>query len=306
MNMNISSCVGFQLALLPTVYGVELCVALAGNALALWLLVSRERRDWHPGAVLSCNLAVSDLLYVLTLPLLIVYYALEKHWTFGNPLCKIERFLFACNLYVSILFITGISVHRGVALAYPFFSRHYVSTSRAKAACAVAWLAVAAVCAPVLGFASTCEEVRGNSTKTQCVAYCAGTSALGDQRAHFLYVVLLGVLGCLVPFLVTFASYCVVVWVVWKNANISQLEKRKIALMVGSVVVLYALSFVPYHVFQSYNLYLKLHGMFVCWVYDAYQVSKVLAALNMCLHPLLYMALFDSIRVVFCGKGPET
>ncbi|XP_030195193.1 P2Y purinoceptor 11 isoform X1 [Gadus morhua] len=297
-------CVKFQLALLPSVYAIELCVALAGNLFAIWLLLSRERKNWHTGVVLSCNLAVSDLLYVLTLPLLIDYYRLDKHWNFGNVFCKIERFMFACNLYVSIFFIMGISVNRCVALAYPFFTRSQVTPSRAKVASAIIWLVVASFSSPVLKFASTCPAGGSNNT-IECVAYCG--SDHGDQRSHFYYVVWLGVLGCFVPFLVTFASYCVVIWVVWKNTNISRLDKQKIALMVISVVVLYALSFVPYHVFQSYNLYLKIFypGRIYCWVYDAYQVSKVLAALNMCLHPLLYMAVFDSIRVVFCGKNQD-
>ncbi|CAL8273594.1 unnamed protein product [Lota lota] len=294
-------CEAFQLALLPSVYAIELCVALAGNLFALWLLLSRERRNWHTGVVLSCNLAVSDLLYVLTLPLLIVYYKLDKHWIFGDVMCKIERFMFACNLYVSIFFIMVISVNRCVALAYPFFTRSHVSPSRAKAVSVIIWLVVASFSSPVLQFASTCPV--GFSNKTECVAHCS--QVRGDERSHFCYVVLLSVLGCFLPFLVTFASYCVVIWVVWKNPNISRLEKQKIALMVISVVVLYALSFVPYHVFQSYNRYLKIYhpGVVVCWVYDAYQVSKVMAALNMCLHPLLYMAVFDSIRVVCCGKN---
>ena len=297
------SCKRFQLALLPSVYSVELCIALAGNLFALWLLLSRERKNWHTGVVLSCNLAVSDLLYVLTLPLLIDYYRHEKHWNFGNAMCKIERFMFACNLYVSIFFIMAISVNRSVALAYPFFTRHHVTPSRAKAASVVIWLVVASYTSPVLKFASTCP-LRG-SNQTQCDASCGSDGA--GLRSHFYYVVWLGALGCLVPFLVTFASYCVVIWVVWKNTNISRLDKQKIALMVISVVVLYAVSFVPYHVFQSYNLYLRIFhpDEFVCWVYEAYQVSKVLAALNMCLHPILYMAVFDSIRVVFCGKNQE-
>lgn len=36
-----------------------------------------------------------------------------------------------------------------------------------------------------------------------------------------------------------------------------------------------------------------------------YQVSKGLASVNMCIHPILYMALVDSIRVACCGKRLE-
>lgn len=121
-----------------------------------------------------------------------------------------------------------------------------------------------------------------------------------------MYKIFLAVFGCLVPLLVTFTSYFVVIRVVWKNVNITTLDKHKVALLVTSVLVLYTVSFVPYHIFQIYYLYLNhLGGNSPCWAYDMYQVTKGLAALNMCIHPVLYMAVFDSIRVACCGKRLE-
>lgn len=292
-----SSCEKFQMGLLPSMYGILFCVALAGNLFGLWLLGTRERRNWHTGVVFSCNLAISDLLYVLTLPLLIVYYVQEKNWEFGTTVCKIERFLFTCNLYASIFFIMCISVNRCVAIVYPFFTRSYVRPAHAKVVSVMIWVLVTAISSPVLKFASTCP---GPKNTSMCVSYCNTT----QEHSHFIYKVFLTVFGCSIPFLVTFCSYCQLFCVVWKNANITKLEKRKVALMVISVIVLYALSFVPYHAFQTYHLYLRINypNDFLCPVYNAYQVSKGLATLNMCIHPLLYMAVFDNIGVVCCGK----
>ncbi|XP_064867000.1 suppressor of SWI4 1 homolog [Oncorhynchus nerka] len=299
-----SSCHGdkFQVQLLPSMYGVEFCVALVGNLFALRLLATRERNNWHTGVVLSCNLAISDLLYVLTLPLLIVYYMQDKNWLFGVAVCKIERFLFTCNLYVSIYFIMCISVNRYVAIVYPFFSRNHVNPDKAKAASVVIWIFVTAISSPVLKFASTCPE---GINKTRCVSYSYCTNSDAVAYTHLFYKFFLSVVGCFIPFLVTFASYCAVLRVVWRNVNITSLEKRKVALMVFAVVVLYAISFVPYHLLQSYYFYQKVDELgSVCdWVYKAYQVSKGLATLNMCIHPLLYMAVFDNIRVACCGRS---
>ncbi|XP_037647545.1 uncharacterized protein LOC119501312 [Sebastes umbrosus] len=292
------TCDTFQEHLLPSMYGVEFIVALTGNLFALWLLVVRERRNWHTGVVLSCNLAISDLLYVLTLPLLIVYYSLGKHWLFGSAVCKIERFLFTCNLYVSIFFIMAISVNRCVALAYPFFTRSYVKPAHAKAVSVIIWMVVGLMSCPVLKFASVCNK----HNKTECWSfYCKE-----DESPYFNYNLFLAVFGCLVPFLVTLSSYCVVISIVWKNVSVTTLEKRRVALLVSSVLVLYAISFVPYHVFKIYHLYRKVYpSNSDCWAYNMYQVSKGLATLNMCIHPLLYMAVFDSIRVACCGKSTE-
>ncbi|TRY83752.1 hypothetical protein DNTS_003965 [Danionella cerebrum] len=294
---NSSTCDShFQILLLPPMYGIEMIVALAGNIFALCLLVTRERQNWHTGVVFSCNLAISDVLYVLTLPLLIIYYIKEKNWTFGDAGCKTERFLFSCNLYVSIFFIMCISVNRYLAIVFPFFTRSYVHPKHAKMASVLVWFIVIIISLPVFHFAGT-QTLESKSTL--CVSCQEKTLAV----SHFKYTLFLLVVGCMVPLVVTFASYFGVIWTVLQNQNLTVLEKKKVALMVALVCVLYATSFVPYHVLQTWHVYLKSMGIRKCWVYDSYQVSKGLATLNMCLHPLLYMAVFDSICTVCCGRG---
>lgn len=290
-------CEKFQLALLPSVYGVVFILALVGNLLALWLLVVRKGRNWHTGVVLSCNLAVSDLLYVLTLPLLIIYYSWEKNWMFGDALCKIEKFLFTYNLYVSIFFIMAISVNRCVALKWPFFTRTYVKPAQVKAVSVLIWIVVGAISCPVLNFSSVCVS----SNRTRCVSFCDYNQE--GESIHFKYKIFLSVFGCFVPFVVTFTSYCVVIRVVWRNANISTTEKRKVGLMVASVLLLYAISFLPYNILMIYHLCQKMKDKSNCLVFDMYQVSKGLAALNMCIHPLLYMAVIDSMSLICCRRS---
>ncbi len=297
MNSSFLCNTTFQIRLLPPMYSIEMCVALVGNIFALWLLLTRERQNWHTGVVFSCNLAICDILYVLTLPLLIVYYANEKQWSFGDAMCKLERFLFSCNLYGSIFFIMCISVNRYIAIVFPFFTRSYVRPKHAKIASMLTWFIVIIASSPVLKFAGT--EVIENLTL--CVSCYDKTLRI----SHFKYTLFLLVVGCMIPFLVTFASYLGVIWAVLKNKNITLLEKRKVALMVALVCILYATSFVPYHFLQTYYNYLKSISSMKCWVYNSYQVSKGLATLNMCLHPLLYMAVFDSMRTACCGKSSD-
>ncbi|KAL2101553.1 hypothetical protein ACEWY4_003314 [Coilia grayii] len=290
----------FQIQLLPPLYGVEFFLALVGNVFALCLLIIKERKNWHTGVVFSFNLAICDILYILTLPLLIAYYAKHKEWTFGRAACKIERFLFTCNLHGSLFFIMAISVNRWVAIVYPFFTRNHVRPRHAKIVSVLIWVAVIVLSSPVLGMANTCPKI-STSEKYFCMSVCNQT----NERSHFNYKVSLAVIGCLIPLLVTFSSYVSLIWVIYKNANITLLEKRKVALMVGSVLVLYIISFVPYHILQLTFLYTKLYNIQLKGVYNAYQISKGLVTLNMCIHPILYMAVFDSIRVACCGKTSD-
>ncbi|XP_046690781.1 P2Y purinoceptor 11-like [Silurus meridionalis] len=283
----------FTKELLPPIYGVEMCVALMGNILALYLIVTKERKNWHTGVVFSCNLVISDILYALTLPLLIVYYWKGRIWGFGNAMCKIERFLFTCNLYVSIYFIMCISVNRYLAIVHPFFTRNHIRPKHAKIISLLVWILVAGLSSPILYYSGV--------KKNRCSLFADSE----HEYKKFAYRVFLAVIACLIPFLATFASYIGVIWVVFKNENITLLEKKKVALMVGLVCALYSISFVPYHVLQIWHFKLKAEknqNYYVCY---GYQVSKALACVNMCLHPILYMAVFDSIMAVCCRRSSD-
>ncbi|XP_053469344.1 P2Y purinoceptor 11-like [Ictalurus furcatus] len=291
-NWNWSCNSTFQKEVLPPIYSVEMCVALMGNILALWLLVTKEKKNWHTGVVFSCNLVISDIFYALTLPLLIDNYSRNRQWIFGDAVCKIERFLFTCNLYVSIYFIMCISVNRYLAIVHPFFTHKHIRPKHAKIISVFVWIFVASISSPLLYFSGV--------NRDRCFIF-----ANLDKKSSLksTYRVFMVVIGCLVPFLVTFASYFGVLWVVFKNANITSLEKKKVALIVGLVCVLYTVSFVPYHILQIVSFKLREEGKTNCYVRNGYQVSKALACLNMCLHPILYMAVFDSIRAMCCRRS---
>ncbi|XP_046691244.1 P2Y purinoceptor 11-like [Silurus meridionalis] len=295
MNNSSSICNGaFQTALLSPVYSVEMCVALLGNIMALWLLVTKERRNWHMGVVFSCNLVISDIFYALSLPLQIDYYSRGRIWKFGNFVCKIENFLFRCNLYASIYFIMCISVHRYLSIVHPFFTRNHIFPKHAKIISVFVWIFVTSISSPILFYSIVKDDK------------CYFFSNQHNKLILYIYMMFMAVIGCFVPFVVTFASYVGVISAVFKNAKITTLQKRKVALIVGSGCVLYAVFFVPYHILQIWIASLPKGDTSKCNKFFAYQVSKTLAYLNMCLHPILYMAVFDSIRAMCCKKVSQS
>nr|XP_021157040.1 suppressor of SWI4 1 homolog [Columba livia] len=151
----------------------------------------------HPeiqGSVYSFHLALSGLLYSLSLLFLAAYYYPPKDWRYGAALCKLERFLFNCNLYGGTFFLACISLNRFLAIVHPLRTR----------------------------------------------------GRLHRRGAHAL------------TFLLTAACYAAVLRTVWRNRHLGPVEKRKVGLLVGAGMALYAFSYLPYHVFRNLNLRRRL------------------------------------------------
>ncbi|XP_035169899.1 uncharacterized protein LOC118159424, partial [Oxyura jamaicensis] len=261
--------------------------ALLGNAFAVFRLA--RRRSWPAPAVYSFHLAVSGALYSLSLPALAAYYRPPKRWSYGAALCKLERFLFNCNLYGSIFFVACIGLNRYLGIVHPLRLRGRLRSRHAQALSAAVWGLAAGLAAPTLVFA----EVREEGGTVECLG-----SAARERLPRFIpYSLLLAALGCALPFLLTAFCYGAVARVVFRNPGLSPLEKRKIGALAGASVALYAFSYLPYHVFRNLNLWRRRlrPPLEDCGVsralHAAAQLGKVLVNFNICLHPLLYAAL---------------
>ncbi|KAM8974731.1 P2Y purinoceptor 11 [Pelodytes ibericus] len=281
----------FQTKFLAPVYGVEFVLAVLGNGFAIWLLCLGGSKNRHTGIIFSLNLAVSDLSYALSLPLLVAYYAMDKSWVFGAGLCKIERFLFNCNLYGSIFFITCISANRCLGVVYPLHVRGRVEGKHAKIISVAVWVVVAVISAPVFVFSKLEATAQGHE--------CLGTAVDGQLRSYMPYSLFLAVFGCGLPFVITLFSYIGIAHAVWKSHGLEAWEKRKVVTMVCVVIALYSISFLPYHILRNLNLQNRISKPDCRWslrIHSAFQVAKALVGLNPCIHPLLYTAVMDNVR----------
>ncbi|KAG7265396.1 hypothetical protein CRUP_027678 [Coryphaenoides rupestris] len=129
-------------------YGVEFCLGFPGNLLVVlcyvfWL------PQWRSINVYLFNLAVSDLLFLCTLPRLCYLYA-NGHLETNPYICVINRYLLHVNLYSSILFMVWVSMDRMLFITYPFRNHYLLTTRAALAVSGLSWLAVNAQVAPLV------------------------------------------------------------------------------------------------------------------------------------------------------------
>uniref|UniRef100_A0AAZ1XUT5 G-protein coupled receptors family 1 profile domain-containing protein n=1 Tax=Oreochromis aureus TaxID=47969 RepID=A0AAZ1XUT5_OREAU len=122
------------------VFGCIMVIGLPLNAVALWILCRRHSLK-SPNAVFMVNLALSDLLVIISLPMRIYFHA-TREWPLNNMGCLIITMLFRNNIRSSAFFITFISVDRLLAVVYPLRSRHLRTSSNAWKGAAMVWLFV--------------------------------------------------------------------------------------------------------------------------------------------------------------------
>lgn len=275
----------FKYILLPVSYGIVFVVGLCLNLLALYVFIFRIK-TWNAATTYMFNLAMSDTLYVVSLPLLVYYYAMADNWPFGVGLCKIVRFLFYTNLYGSILFLLCLSIHRFLGICFPLKSLEWGQVRYARWVSGIVWVVVIACQAPVLYFVTTsprCDSIT-----------CHDTSAKDLFGEFVIYSTVMLVLMFCIPFLIIIVCYCMMARKLLKpihGTTRMSPSKKKSVKMIIIVLVVFIVCFLPFHITRTLYYYFRTCDL-SCETLNAinlaYKITRPLASTNSCLDPILY------------------
>ncbi|XP_041838694.1 prostaglandin D2 receptor 2-like [Melanotaenia boesemani] len=142
------------------VHGLVSCLGILENALIIWV-VGFRLRNRTVASVWVLNLAMSDFLATLTLPLFTIYLHSSHSWELGNPLCKAKSSIFFLNMFVSAFLLAAISLDRLLLVVKPVWSQNHRSVAGAWKVCALGWLWAALNTAPYSLFRSVVEKRDG-------------------------------------------------------------------------------------------------------------------------------------------------
>ncbi|KAI2656435.1 Lysophosphatidic acid receptor 4 [Labeo rohita] len=257
------------------VYGLVLAVGLPLNTLSLWILL-RSHGFRSPCAVLMVNLAVSDMLLALSLPLRVYYYA-TLHWPFGPATCTAAIMLFRVNIRTSSIFITLISVDRLIALVFPLRSRSLRTSACALKCCAVVWIIVTSLCIPEIRKMYSSLK---NCSNIPCFEFRVPSSnsyIVSVSQAVFLLMLLL----------VNIVSTVVVIIVLRKrpSTGAAKVNNKMNVILIFVVNMLVFMTF-----FLPFTLQLLMYND----NQGRIRALICLASVNCCLDPLIYYFSLDS------------
>ncbi|XP_064184402.1 putative P2Y purinoceptor 10 [Anguilla rostrata] len=272
---------------------------LLGNSIALWVLC-RFIRKKTKAIIFMINLAVADLLHVLSLPLRIYYY-FNHTWPFGHFMCMFCFYLKYLNMYASIVFLVCISIQRCAFLARPFCAKKWKRRYDVRISAAV-WLMVGLCCSPFI-------LMRKNQSRDSSSCF----KDLPTKKLSLnLYVPMIAageLLGFVLPIIIiSFCSYYIT-RLLHRACPAQQAtsDKHKALRMVLVCTGVFLFCFAPYHInFLLYQLVSQdviTHCPLRLVVLHFHPISLCMASLSCCLNPLIYYFLTTEFREQLSRHG---
>ncbi|XP_041744672.1 P2Y purinoceptor 1-like [Coregonus clupeaformis] len=297
--LNITICeeidLSFTRRFLPAVFVLVFVVGTFANFFGLKTVCTSWKKIGSIN-IFILNLGIADLLYLFTLPFLVVYYALNSKWIFGQTFCKITRFCFNLNLYCSIGFLTCISIYRYLGIVHPMKVMGKINTRHSVAISFLVWILVFIQILPDMFF----DKTAPNSSDA-----CFDSTADHLIKDYLPYSIGWSVTGFVIPLLIILACYGHIVVVLATKANVNTLLKQRCLKLIIILTVLFSICFIPYHVLRNLNLkirILKMEGTCNASfddIYVAHQISRGLACLNSAINPLIYLVGNDDFLLRF-------
>ncbi|KFU90693.1 Cysteinyl leukotriene receptor 2, partial [Chaetura pelagica] len=280
---------GFKQVIYPIMYLSIFFLGTVGNGLSIYVFFQPLKRKTSVNIYLQ-NLAVSDLLFVITLPFRATYFLLGSHWIFGDIICRIMTYTLYVNMYGSIYFLTVLSVVRFIAIVYPFKHWKITNMKYARIICTAIWVFVLAACSPLLG-----KEMAGYRNPAKCL----------DLHPSSTFRVLLMnsfalIMGFILPFCTIIVCYIFAIKTLLKSMTLQRKKPvchKKALSTIIITLILFLICFLPYHVLRTAHLMYSSCSQANLPMHKALVVSLCLAAMNSCLDPILYYFAAEDFKV---------
>ncbi|XP_053129229.1 lysophosphatidic acid receptor 4 [Hemicordylus capensis] len=286
----------FKYNLYGAVYSVVFILGLITNCVSLFVFCFRIKMRSET-SIFMTNLAISDLLFVFTLPFKI-FYNFNKHWPFGDPLCRISGTAFLTNIYGSMLFLTCISVDRFLAIVYPFRSRTVRTRRNSAIVCVGVWALVLSGGIPASLISTT------NSYNNSITCFEGFSKSIWKTYLSKI-TVFIEVFGFIIPLTLNLTCSLLVLRTLRKPATLSQIgtNKERVLKMIVVHLTIFVVCFVPYNSILFLYALVRSQAIANCslekFAKTLYPITLCIATLNCCFDPFVYYFTSESFQKSF-------
>ncbi|XP_030908218.2 C-C chemokine receptor type 5-like [Melopsittacus undulatus] len=273
--------------LLPPIYSLVVIFGLTGNILVVLILVKYKRLRSMTDIYLL-NLAVSDLLFVFSLPFW-AYYAVYG-WIFGEALCRILSGIYMLGFYSGIFFIILLTLDRYLAIVHAVFALKARTVTYGILTSMVTWAVAVFASVPAVVFHATQKE----NTHYTCSAHYPSDSAINWK---YSYTLKMNILGLIVPMVIMIFSYSQILKTLLRCKNE---KKQKAVRLIFVIMIFFFIFWTPFHILSFLHTFQYLFFVPTCetegQMQKAIQVTESLSMIHCCINPVIYAFVGEKFR----------
>ncbi|XP_020842970.1 C-C chemokine receptor type 1-like [Phascolarctos cinereus] len=265
---------------LPPLYVVVFIIGLLGNAMVVLILMKYKRLKTMTNIYLF-NLAISDLLFLITLPFWI-HYELQRDWVFGDAMCKLLSGLYYLGLYSEILFIILLTIDRYLAIVHAVFAIKVRKVVLSIVTSIMTWGVAFLASLPDIIFTRSQKEFFNYS----CSPHFPHETARTWRQFQALK---LNILALILPLLVMIFCYTGIIKILLRRRS----EKKwKAVKLIFVIMVIFFLFWTPYNLTVLVSAFQDVFFTTECerskQLDLAMQVTEVIAFTHCCVNPVIY------------------
>lgn len=285
----------FIFTMVPIVYSCIFVVGIVGNSMVVAVIYCYMKLK-TVAHIFVLNLAISDLTFLITLPMWAIVTATGYRWPFGEFLCKATAAMVTFNLYTSIFFLTALSIDRYLAIVHPVRSRRFRTVLYARIICVLIWLFALLLSVPTGHIRGIHKVIDEDQTVTVCAILDPTENNVQTLEQVRLAIGLMkSLLGFLVPFIIIITCYCLISRALLRARHIqksSQSRDDEVLRMLAAAVLAFFVCWVPHQIFQFMEILRQLEILNNCHILDiidtAMPFTICIAYFNSCVNPIVY------------------
>ncbi|XP_077112425.1 chemerin-like receptor 1 [Ranitomeya variabilis] len=283
--------------LVLVMYCLTLLLGTIGNGLVIWIAIFRMKKTVN--VIWFLNLSIVDLIFILFLPLRIIYMANDFNWLFGNFMCKFISMVAFINLYVSVFLLTAISMDRCASVIFPVWCRNHQTPRLALTFVTAIWIMAILLSLPHFIFRDTIKQ--------NDHFVCYNNFELDESSEDGIYrqkmtVMIRLIVGFCIPFTIIVTCYSVIALRIRKKHIATSFKPFKVII---AVIIAFFICCSPYHIFSILEFHSYYHENYYLNNRIRFGIpiaTSLPAFMNSCVNPFLYVFIGRDFRDKFCGS----
>ncbi|CAH0702497.1 unnamed protein product [Spodoptera exigua] len=278
---------------ISVILGIYMIVSVIGNVCTL-VVIAQDRTMRTPTNCYLANLAITDLLTALFIPLDVYIIFVPDFYPLGEVGCRMHYVLWDVLSNCSLLIITAFTIERYIIVMKPFFRQKLTLNSRVFKIVGVIWLLSLSFCIPDVFYIDLLER------KEYVFCYFSLTKIVSIVVAIEVFVFFLIPMTTI---LIMYIKIMIKLKTVQKKLRgspvVGKQNRDKAAKMIAAVAASFFLSWTPYCIFRIMTVFPKFKYE------DYYNVWKIINYLcyngymSTAANPILYSLMSRKFRQAF-------